>query len=279
MKKFLYWWKHRAQKTVTVSIVTLHVLAIFAFYPFFSWSGFAIFLALYFVTACLGITLCFHRLLTHRSFKTPKWFERFLILCGCLAWQGSPISWIGTHRAHHAHSDQEGDPHTPQHGFNWAHVLWTFNKEEKFDPLDYCKDLQQDSFIMDLEKWFWLPQITLTLIVYDLGYIYGGWQTGISWILWGTAIRTVAVFHATWFVNSASHTWGYRNYSDTKDNSRNLWWVAILSFGEGWHNNHHKFQTSAAHGLRWFEIDPTYLIIKLLEKVKLASKIKLPKEV
>ena len=264
---------------VVIGIGALHLGAIFAVFPsMFSWSGLILFVVLCWVSGNLGITLCYHRLLTHRSFKTVKWFEYFLTSCACLAWQGGPINWVGTHRIHHKHSDEEGDPHSPvQDGFAWAHVFWCMHKKtDGMMAKDAAKDLERDFGQRWMNKLFFVPQFVLAVALYGIGYAVGGHQLALSWIVWGVCLRTIFVYHGTWFVNSASHTWGYRNF-ETKDASTNLWWVAIISFGEGWHNNHHAHQRSAAHGLRWYEFDLTYWIIRGLSVVGLASDIVLPK--
>ena len=237
-----------------------------------------------FVASCLGITLCYHRLLSHRSFKTPKWFEYVLATCGCLAWQGGPIGWVGTHRMHHQHSDTEHDPHSPNHGFTWAHVLWFMHRyHHGVHRRQAATDLLKDRGLRFLDTYSWLPIVGLILVLFAGGWAWGtfvsghtGWVTGASWVVWAVALRTVVFFHLTWFVNSAGHTWGYQNYKDTGDRSTNLWWLALFSFGEGWHNNHHANPRSAAHGLRWFEFDITYYTIKVLGWVGLAKKINLP---
>ncbi len=264
---------------VVIGIAGMHVGCLLA--PFyFSWTALVIALFLYWLTGAIGITLCYHRLLTHRSFKTPKWFEYLLTAIACLAWQGGPVQWVGVHRLHHRHSDDELDPHSPKHGFTWAHMFWCMHKQpDGRDPAAAAKDLNRDPGMRLINKYFWIPQLLLVAMIYAAGeWVSGfGLQTsGLSWLLWGVCVRTVFVYHATWFVNSASHTWGYRNY-DTNDISTNLWWVALLSFGEGWHNNHHAIQRSAAHGLRWFELDPTYWTIRLLSWVGLAKDIVLPR--
>jgi fatty-acid desaturase len=265
---------------VVVGIVLMHLGCLLA--PFyFTWTGLVGFLVLTYITAAVGITLCFHRLLTHRSFKTPKWFEYVITTCGCLAWQGGPVQWVGVHRIHHKHSDEENDPHTPKHGFTWSHMLWCMHKEsEGRRGVDAAKDLLRDPGLRLLNKWFWVPQFALIIALYFIGEYVGSLgvsASGISWVVWAVFLRTVLVYHGTWFVNSASHTWGYRNF-ETKDHSTNLWWVAVLAFGEGWHNNHHAHQRSAAHGLRWFEFDATYLMIRGLSLVGLAHDIVLPKD-
>jgi len=260
---------------VISAIGALHVIAIAAALPwFFSWSGLILFAVLGWLTIAIGIGLCYHRLLTHRSFRTPKWFEYLLTLIASLNWQGGAITWVGTHRLHHKHADDDLDPHSPKHGFTWAHILWTLhNKLEGIEGREAAKDLQRDKFHRVMDRFFWLPQVVLAAAL-----LAGGWWCrdlwlGVSWVVWGVALRTVVVFHFTWFVNSASHTWGYQNYKQTGEHSTNLWWVALLSFGEGWHNNHHAHPRSAAHGLRWFEFDMTYWTIRALGLVGLARDI------
>jgi stearoyl-CoA desaturase (delta-9 desaturase) len=261
---------------VVVGISAIHLGATLAVFPqFFSWSGLAVAGLLFWLSGLIGTTLGFHRLLSHRSFKTPKWFEYFLTCCGCLGWQGGPIQWVGMHRLHHAHSDDELDPHSPQHGFTWSHVLWCMHNDGNQNPEDAAKDLSRDLGQRLINRWFFVPQLLLVPSLYLLGQ--WGFAAGWSWVVWGVCVRTVAQYHVTWFVNSAAHTWGYRNY-DTDDNSTNLWWLGILSGGEGWHNNHHAHQRSAAHGLRWFEIDLTYWTIRGLGLIGLAREIILPRQ-
>jgi fatty-acid desaturase len=245
----------------------------------FSWIGLGIALLLTWLTAAVGITLCYHRLLAHRSFKTPTWFKYLLTLIACLAWQGGPIQWVGVHRIHHAYSDHERDPHSPLHGFVWAHMFWFLLREPVEQRLlKAAGDLQRDSALRWINKWFWVPQMMLIPLLFlcgeyssSVGLNTSGW----SWLVWGICVRTVMVYHMTWLINSATHTWGYRNF-ETTDYSTNLWWVALLAFGEGWHNNHHAFPRSAAHGFRWFEIDLTYSMIRVLACVGLARDIVLP---
>lgn len=268
---------------VVIGIAAVHLLCLLA--PFtFSWSGLVVACVLVWLTGAIGITLCYHRLLTHRSFRTPKWFEYLLTSLGCMACQGGPIQWVGTHRIHHRHSDDPNDPHSPRHGFTWAHVLWCLHKNQGGLPWTAAcaaRDLARDPGIRLLNRFYIVPQIVSVVLCYLGGQwasAYLGWQTsGLSWVVWGVGVRTVFVYHATWFVNSASHTWGYRNYN-TSDNSTNLWWVALLAFGEGWHNNHHGEQRAAAHGRRWFELDMTYWTIRLLGVMGLARDIVRPRK-
>ncbi len=265
---------------VVIAIVAIHIAALAAPWTF-TWSGLLVMLLFSWLTGGIGITLCYHRLLTHRSFTTPKWFEYLLTTIGCLAWQGGPVQWVGVHRLHHKHSDEELDPHTPKHGFTWAHALWCMHHPEGRDPKQAALDLQRDKITKLLDDYFYVPQFLLVGLTYAAGQwlmpLMGFGAVGLSWVIWGVCLRTVIVYHGTWFVNSAAHTWGYRNY-ETTDISTNLWWVAVVSFGEGWHNNHHAHQRSAAHGLRWFEFDLTYWTIRLLGVVGLARNIVMPKE-
>ncbi|MEO0432754.1 MAG: acyl-CoA desaturase [Cyanobacteria bacterium J06656_5] len=253
-----------------VFMVAVHIITLLAFLPAnFSWSAVAVALVLHWITGCLGITLGWHRLVAHRSFKTPKWLEYFFVFCGSLACQHGPIEWIGLHRHHHAHSDQPVDHHSSTKGFWWSHMGWIFHEvPADGDVPRLTKDIANDPFYLFCENYFLLMQIVLGVLLYAIG----GW----SFVLWGIFVRLVAVYHCTWFVNSATHKFGYKTY-DAGDYSTNCWWVAVVTYGEGWHNNHHAFQFSARHGLKWFEIDATWMVIQLLSKLGLATKVKLPK--
>ncbi|MGI9013709.1 MAG: acyl-CoA desaturase [Phycisphaerales bacterium] len=270
-------------RTNIAMMLSMHALALLAVVPaFFHWSGVVLVPVMFYLGAGLGICLGYHRLLTHRSFETPKAIEYLLAMLGTLSMQGSPTQWVGTHRIHHKESDGPHDPHSPQHGFTWSHILWCFYRHpDGHDPLDFTRDLQRDRGMMIIDRYFFIPQLVVSIILFALGWLIlgptlGGWQGGMCWLVWGVGVRTVVTFHATWFVNSAAHTWGYRNF-DTDDGSRNNWWVALISFGEGWHNNHHAQQRSAAHGMRRWEIDPTFWVILLMEKVGLARRVVRPK--
>ena len=257
--------------SIVLGIVAMHLGLVFA--PMtFNRQALWVAVALQLMTGCLGITLCFHRLLTHRSFRVPKWLEYTLTLFGSLAAQGGPIKWVATHRVHHAFSDRPQDPHSPNRGFWWAHVFWLFAYDEIIDHptqfIRYAPELARDRVHMFIEK-------TQNLQIIGLGallYAFGGWP----FVIWGIFVRTCFVYHCTWLVNSASHIWGYQTYQ-TNEGSRNNWWVAILTYGEGWHNNHHAYPSSAAHGLRWWEFDLTYLIIRFLALIGLADTIRLPR--
>jgi stearoyl-CoA desaturase (delta-9 desaturase) len=256
---------------VGIALLAIHAAALCIFVPmFFSWSGVAVAFALYVVTA-LGITLGFHRLLTHRSLVVAKPVEYALAVLGSLALQGGPIEWVAQHRKHHAHTDRPGDPHNAHRGMKWAHCDWLFRTNvDRLTPkmrARWTPDLVKDPFYQALEKYNLLLQVLVGLAL----YASGGW----SWVIWGLFARLVFVYHSTWMVNSAAHDSGYKSYR-TNDLSTNNWFVALLTFGEGWHNNHHAFPSSARHGLRWFEFDPTYWVISTLAFVGLARKVNLP---
>lgn len=252
----------------------MHVAGIAAFWHF-SWPALAVTVFLHWVTACLGVTLGYHRLLTHGSLTVSPIVKYFFTICGMLSAEGTPLMWVATHRKHHVMSDKEEDPHSPNDGFWWSHILWFQPKETEEDLTALYKrwapDLYKDPVQRFFDKTFIIYPLILGAILYGIGeYFYA---EGLSWLLWGLCLRTVICYHSTWFVNSATHMWGYRNY-ETTDRSRNLWWVAIISYGEGWHNNHHAHQRLARHGHRWWEIDVTYMAIWTLKKLGLATDVK-----
>lgn len=253
---------------LTASVFALfHIGAVAALFNF-TWTRFWVAFAIYWFAISWGIGMGYHRLLTHRGYKSPLWFERFLAICGSLSLEGGPIFWVATHRVHHQKSDQPGDPHSPRDGAWWAHLLWMVTGEAKHSDTKglakYAPDLARDPFMVWLNNWHWLPLTTLGLIL----LAFGGWQM----VLWGVFLRVTIGLHATWLVNSATHMWGSQRF-EAGDDSRNNWWVALLTFGEGWHNNHHAHPVSARHGLAWYELDVTYLQLKALEKIGVISKV------
>lgn len=260
--------------TPLIWIASLHLGALLAFVPaFFSWSAVAVCVLLMWVTAGVGICMTYHRLLTHRSFAVrPRWLEYLLTAVGCCASEGGAVGWVADHRKHHAHADDEHDPHSPERGLGWAHMLWWMTPDvtSRHTPDHYVKwapDLARDPVHAWLDKYHYMFPIALGVGLYAVG--------GLPWLVWGGFLRSALVLQTTWLVNSATHRWGYRTY-ETRDNSTNLWWVALLTFGEGWHNNHHALPTSARHGLRWWEVDATYWAIHALSLVGLAHGVKLP---
>ena len=261
-----------------IGLIIMHVGFAGVFFPqLFSWSAVILAIVLYITAGLFGITVGYHRLLTHRSFKVPYWLECCLTLCACLGLQGGSAQWVGTHRLHHSHADDEKDPHSPRDGWWWAHIWWTCYKGNRsgVSALKAAPDLMRDPFHRFLTKYFWLPQVIVTVLLLVIGSLLGGVMLALSWFVWAVCLRTVVMYHVTWCVNSASHYWGYQSY-ETGDDSRNLWWVALLSFGEGWHNNHHYKQYSARHGFKWYEVDPAYWVICTFRRLGLAWDIRLP---
>lgn len=255
----------------TVIMLVLHIGAIAALF-FFTWQALAVAVLTWWITGSLGIGMGYHRLLTHRGYKTSKSIEYFLTFCGALALQGGPIAWVATHRIHHQNSDKEGDPHSPRDGGFWAHIGWIITGEalhnRTSELLPYVPDLRKDRFMLWISKWHWVPMIVLGAVLFAIG----GWP----FLLWGVFARTVFGLHATYFVNSATHMWGSRRFLTT-DRSTNNFWIAMMTFGEGWHNNHHAHPQSARHGLAWYEIDMNWYGILALEKLGLAYDVKLPR--
>jgi fatty-acid desaturase len=269
---------------VTAIVMGLfHVGAIAALF-FWSWAHVIVFFVMYFFAINVGIGMAYHRLLTHRGYRVPKWLEYFVTGCGTLALEGGPIFWVATHRVHHQNSDQEGDPHTPVDGTFWSHAGWIISGRSMHSETAllgrYAPDLTRDKGHVWLSKFHWLPltvtgllQVALGAALAPVGHRVLG---GITMMLWGTFLRVVVGLHATWFVNSATHMFGSRRF-ETRDDSRNNWWVALLTGGEGWHNNHHAHPVSARHGLAWYEFDINYYGIWLLSKIGLAEKIQIAK--
>lgn len=261
----------RLNWTTTIAMTLFHIGAVAALFVF-SWQNLAVAVFLYWVATGLGISLGYHRLHTHRSYKAPRLLEYFFAICGCLTLEGGPITWVATHRIHHQKSDHDGDPHSPRDGMWWAHVGWILFGES-LDRLTgvvckYAPDLGKDRFYVWLNKYFWAPLVVLGAALLAIG----GWPM----FLWGICVRVVFGLHATWLVNSATHMWGRRRFA-TRDDSRNNWWVALLTFGEGWHNNHHAHPTSARHGLAWYEFDPSWITLKILRRLGVARAVQCAK--
>ncbi|MCR9296215.1 MAG: fatty acid desaturase [bacterium] len=250
----------------------LHVAALAAPWTF-TWSGLVLVFVLHWVCGGIGICLGYHRLLTHGSFGTYRWVHRLIGSIGCLAGEGPPMMWVANHRLHHARSDQEGDPHSPREGSWWSHVFWLAFRVGGKDSGEFYRkwapDLYRDRYMRMLDYFFIPYNIIASVIITAAGYAIGGWPLAMSWLVWGVAVRMVFVLHSTWLVNSASHMWGYRNY-ETRDDSRNNWWVALLTYGEGWHNNHHAHPRMAKHGHKWWEFDLTFRTIRLMQRLGLA---------
>jgi len=262
MKKKLNW------RTLVVMIL-FHMGAIIALF-FFTKHRLGIALFIWFFGLCPGIGVGFHRLLTHRGFKTHKWIEYLLTLFGYLALQGGAVWWVAIHRKHHMYTDQPNlDPHTPRDGIWWAHLDWMIHREPDLNNTalmqKYAPDLLQDKFHVFMNRVIWLP-----VTVVGLGILY---LTDFATMCWGIFLPVTISWHSSWLVNSATHLWGSRTF-DTKDDSTNSWWVACLTFGEGWHNNHHHAPVRARHGVLWFQIDFNWYVIVLLRTCGLAWHVK-----
>jgi stearoyl-CoA desaturase (delta-9 desaturase) len=244
------------------------------------WSDLAVFLIMYALTG-LGVTVGFHRLFTHRSFKTTRPLRVTFAILGSAAIEGPVIAWVADHRKHHAFSDEEGDPHSPHvdhgqglrgalRGLLHAHVGWLFLHTQRGSKKRYAPDLQDDPGIAYVDRTFPLWAVAGLVVPFGLGVAFGGdLHAGVTGMLWGGLMRVLVLHHVTYSINSLCHFFGRRSF-DTGDESRNLAWLAPFSFGEAWHNNHHAFPTSAAHGLRRWQIDPSALFIRALERVGLA---------
>lgn len=269
-----------------VLISGYHLAALVAFLPiYFSWGGLILAIAGAQFTGVLGINLCYHRLLTHRGLRCPKWLEHFFVVLAILCLQDTPARWVAVHRRHHQHADEQPDPHSPLANFFWGHMGWLFVKHPELARLGiydrYAKDILRDPFYVALERN--VAQIKINLlqlpVLFAIGFLLEFWfggtvsaaaMYGVSLMLFGAFVRTVIVWHQTWAVNSIAHIWGYRNY-ETDEDSRNNVFIGLVANGEGWHNNHHADPRSARHGHRWWELDTTYLVIRVLVMLGLAS--------
>jgi stearoyl-CoA desaturase (delta-9 desaturase) len=283
--------KRRVVWPYAITVGVFHALALLALLPwFFSATGVVLAIAGVYVFGSLGINLCFHRMLTHRGLVCPKWLEYSLAVLGVCCMQDTPAHWVAVHRRHHEHADRQSDPHSPLAGFLWGHVGWMLvdnpdlGRRGVYDR--YAKDILRDPFYRRLERTMLYPLIVLgsCAVFFLAGFVAvtatgggasGAAQFGASLLVWGVFVRVVVVWHITWSVNSLAHLWGYQNYA-TGEYSRNNWLVALLSNGEGWHNNHHADPRSARHGHRWWELDPIFWFVALLEALGLARDVRRP---
>lgn len=274
-------------------ILTVHLLACAACLPWcWSWSGLSLALLGTIVFGTLGINLCYHRVLSHRSLKVSSRVERSLATIALCSLEDTPARWVANHRLHHVHSDTEGDPHSPRDGIGWSHAGWLFRRAPDrrtyafFDK--YARDILADDYYRWLERhpmailWIYLAHaIGFAAAGLAVGFVTSGTWTdaarlAVSWVVWGVFVRTVLVWHITWSVNSLTHLFGYRTYA-TGEDSRNNWLVGLLAMGEGWHNNHHHDPSSASVQHRWWEVDVTYYVILLLEQLGWATNVIRPR--
>jgi fatty-acid desaturase len=262
--------RSKISTVTTTAFVIFHVLTVVALF-YTTWQAVVVAAVLHWVCISWGIGMGYHRLHTHRAYTVPKALDYLFAVCGSMTLQGGPIFWSATHRIHHQRSDKPGDPHTPRDGRWWSHMLWTIFGEEMHSNTEvmgkYAPDLLKDRFYRVLNSWHWVPLVVLGLVLLAVG--------GLPWVLWGVFLRVTVGLHCTWLVNSATHLWGKRRFQTT-DDSRNNWWVALLTFGEGWHNNHHAYPRSARHGLVWRELDVSWLQIRLLAALGIARNLQLP---
>jgi stearoyl-CoA desaturase (delta-9 desaturase) len=249
-------------------LTTFHLLAIPVLFTF-TWQNLAALIIGNWVVGSFGVGLGWHRLLTHRSFSVPKWLEYALTVIGTMSIQDSPDKWVATHRIHHAFTETEKDPHSTRPGFWWAQIGWivwgTAQDHDAATLRRYVPDLLKDKGQVIISRFYYVPIIVSAAVL----FLVGGW----SMVIWGVFGRVVLGWHTTWFVNSLSHLYGSQPHK-TGDDSTNNWFVAMLTFGEGWHNNHHMVPTSARHGLKWYQFDMNWIAIRIFEKLGWAKQIK-----
>ncbi len=253
---------------VLLPLIGLIVAIGTALYSGLHWPFIALLVGMY-VPMAFGITIGFHRYLTHEGFYAPPWLKFILLALGAMAIEGPPIEWVAVHRKHHEFSDKKGDPHSPLEGFWHAHVGWLFS-DDKADINRYAPKLKDDRIVMFISNTF-VFWIVLSLVIPGIiGHFMGSFWLGL---LWGGGARICLTHHVSWSVNSVCHTFGSRPFN-TREQSRNHWLVGLLAMGEGWHNNHHAFPTSALHGLKWWQFDASGLLIRLAAKLKVIRQMK-----
>ncbi len=255
--------------TTLIVLGIFHVLAVVALFHF-SWTNLWVTMALWWVSGSLGVGIGYHRLLTHRGFKTSKPVEYILTFLGTLSLESGPIQWVSTHRMHHAFTEVEGkDPHTPRDGIFWSHLGWMLQgvsqSHDQATLQRYVPDMLKDKFQVFMSKWYFMSNVLLGVILFQ----FGGW----SMVLWGVFLRVAANLQFTWLVNSATHLWGTRRFT-TRDDSTNNGLVALLTFGEGWHNNHHAHPRAARHGVAWYEFDLNWYSIAVMRRLGLVRDVK-----
>ncbi len=272
----LFSWRHIA---FVVPLAALHFACAFVFVVGVS-RGALIAFAVTAVAQIFGITTGYHRLLTHRSFKTTRVFQFLLATLGVLAAQNGPLWWVSHHRHHHAHADKESDVHSPRRSFFWGHMGWLFSTKCLLIRRHLVADLERLVEMRLLEKYYYVVILAHAAVMYALGEVLhsaypGAGVTGAQLLVWGSIVSTVFTYHAIWSANSFGHRFGSRRYP-TRDDSRNNFLVSLLTLGDGWHHNHHYCPYSARHGFRWWEIDINYWILRVLEALGLVWGLKLP---
>lgn len=257
--------RQRMSKCAILYYSSMHVAALPSLLPqYASWEGMTVCLLLHVLTAGFGISLGVHRLMSHRSFETYKVIQYVLAALGACTLQGGPLWWVATHYSHHAWTDAEGDPHSRRDGWFWSHFGWLLQRTPGDVIHDYGKLVPQfyDEVVMQMiDRSGVVLNIVIGVVLYQFG--------GIGLVYWGVPMRLCLTYHCTWLINSACHTWGYCNHRNS-DLSRNLWWVALLTYGEGWHNNHHFSPSSARIGRRWWEFDAMWVVVWIMAHCGLA---------
>jgi stearoyl-CoA desaturase (Delta-9 desaturase) len=264
---------------VALPFLAFLVAVVLLWNRFVGWMDLVVMVALYVLTG-LGITVGYHRLLTHRSFQTARPVQYLFAILGSMSVQGPVLHWVADHRKHHAHTDVDGDPHSPHlagrgligaiKGLWHAHVGWLFTLKDRAEPERYARDWLEDRGMRAIDRLFFVWLALGVAIPFAIGWAAGGsLGAGLEGALWGGAVRIFFLHHVTFSINSICHFFGRRAFA-TEDESRNVFWLAPLTFGESWHNNHHAFPRSAFHGLRWTQLDPGGIVIRLLEKLGLA---------
>lgn len=240
------------------------VYAIFSLWGRFITPVDLVLLVVGYILCALGITIGYHRMLTHKGFEAPDWLRAFFLICGSMAFQGPALNWAATHIQHHANSDDDMDPHSPVKSFFHGHVGWILD-DFRPDVPRYAGPLLKDKLIVFISNTFVFWALLSLVIPFLVGYAFGGLTGGFYGFIWGGLVRMFLNHHVTWAVNSICHTYGRREFVTT-DQSTNHWLIGLLAMGEGWHNNHHAFPRSANHGMHWYQIDPSAYIIAGLEK-------------
>jgi stearoyl-CoA desaturase (Delta-9 desaturase) len=249
--------------------VLFHLACLAVFFVPITWTAVGLCLALH-VIRMFGITAGYHRYFSHRAYKTSRWFQFVMAWTGCAALQKGPLWWAAHHRDHHKYSDQEGDPHSPiKDSVLWSHIGWVLSSQHDRTKIEGIQDFAKYPELRLMDRLHWIPGMLLIPLCY--------WIDGISGVVWGFFVSTVLLYHTTFMVNSVCHLFGNRRY-ETTDESRNNWLVAILTLGEGWHNNHHHYMSSANQGFHWWEIDMSYYTLIALSKVGIVWDLRTPPE-
>ncbi|MDH3503791.1 MAG: acyl-CoA desaturase [Nitrospirota bacterium] len=251
----------------SIVIATIVGLPLYAYFYDFSWVDWTMFVILYLITG-LGITVGYHRLITHRSFKCPNWIKAAFLIAGGMALENSALRWASDHVRHHARCDQKEDPYNATLGFWHSHCGWIFWKDPNRDP-KYATRLQQDPLILWQDKYYLPILLSGLLLPFVVGLLYNGWIGGVGCFLLAGLARTFFVLNSTFFINSICHIWGDQPHG-TADSSRDSWWISLLTFGEGYHNYHHMYQSDYRNGIRWYNFDPSKWLIWTLSKLGLA---------